>query len=63
MRKWICLLLVCLIPCISLAEGDWANADLPRNRMPEYIETVPWNEIGAGSPGQHHYLLLCIDQW
>ncbi len=63
MRKWVCLLLVCLIPCISLAEGDWANADLPRNRMPEYIETVPWSEIGAGSPGQHHYLLLCIDQW
>ncbi len=63
LRRFLCLLLALLIPCAALAEMDWANADLPKNRRPEYIETVSWDEIGAPGPGVHHYLLLCIDEW
>ena len=63
MRRILCLLLILLIPCAALADENWANADLPNNRMPEHIEVVPWDEIQPGSPGQYHYLLLCIDQW
>ena len=63
MRRFFCLLLALLIPCGALAEMDWANADLPKNRRPEYIETVPWDEIAPTGNGVHHYLLLCIDEW
>ena len=63
MRKLLCLLLAMLIPCAAAAESGWADQDLPKNRMPEHIETVPWDEITPPSLGQHHYLLLCIDEW
>ncbi len=63
MRRFLCLLLVLLIPGAALAESGWADVDLPKNRMPEHIETVPWEEIQPSSLGQHHYLLLCIDEW
>ena len=63
-RKVLCFLLALLIPCAAaVADEDWANAKLERNRMPEHIEIVPWDEIEPNAPGQHHYLLLCIDQW
>ncbi len=32
-------------------------------RKPEHIEIVPWDELPPVQEGQHHYLLLCIDQW
>ena len=63
MRRFLCVLLILLIPLASFAEDTWANEALPRNRMPERIEVVPWDDIGPAAPGQHHYLLLCIDQW
>ena len=63
MRKLLCLLLALLIPCAAAAETGWADPDLPKNRMPEYIETVAWDGITPPSLGQHHYLLLCIDEW
>ena len=63
MRRFLCILLMLMIPCAALAGDDWANADLPKNRMPEYIETVPWDEIEPAGNGVHHYLLLCIDEW
>ena len=65
MRRFVCLLLILLVSCVSAAgsEADWATADVPAVRMPEYIETDPWNEIDPVAPGQHHYLLLCIDRW
>ena len=63
MRKFLCLLLVLLIPCAAATESEWANQDLPKNRMPEHIEVVPWEEIEPPPMGQHHYLLLCIDEW
>ena len=67
MRRLLCLLFaLVLLPCLSVAEEDdysWANQKLPRERTPEHIEIVPWDEIEEPSVGQHHYLLLCIDQW
>ena len=56
-------MILMLIPCISFADEKWANAKLPNNRMPEFIETIPWDEIPQNAAGQHHYLLLCIDEW
>ena len=68
MRRFLCLFLavLLLIPCLSSAEEEddsWAKQNLPKERMPEEIEIVPWDEIPSPSIGQHHYLLLCIDQW
>ena len=63
MRRFLSCLLVLCIPCLCLADGEWANADLPNNRTPEYIETIPWDAIPQNAVGQHHYLLLCIDEW
>ena len=68
MRRFLCLFLamLLLIPCLSAAEEEddsWAKQRLPKERMPEEIEIVPWDEIPSPSLGQHHYLLLCIDQW
>ena len=63
LRRFVCILLVLLIPCIAFSEKEWADIDLPKNRMPEHIEIVPWDEIRPSGYGQHHYLLLCIDEW
>ena len=73
------LLVLCLLPLsFALSEGDsasdasqdsavssedWANAKLPYERLPEPIEIVPYDELPPVVEGQHHYLLLCIDQW
>ncbi len=35
-----------------------AMADLPKPITP-----IPWEELPAVVEGQHHYLLLCVDQW
>ena len=63
MRRLLCFLLVLLVPYAALADVEWADVDLPKNRMPEFIRTVPWDEIQPTGLGQHHYLLLCIDEW
>ncbi len=64
MRKFLCLLLALfLFPSLSAADSEWANAKLPKERNPEYIETVPFEEIISSNPGQHHYLLLCVDHY
>lgn len=61
-RKFLCLLLVMfLLPSFALADSEWANAKVPKERTPEFIETVPYEEIVDSNPGQHHYLLLCVD--
>ena len=64
MRRFLCLLLCAalLIPCAAAAETEWAKISLPKNRLPEQIEIVPWDELEPNAMGQHHYLLLCIDQ-
>ena len=64
MRRTLCLLLVLfLLPSLALADSEWASAKVPRERTPEYIETVPYEEIVENNPGQHHYLLLCVDHY
>ena len=79
MRKFISLILVLLFLPLSpaFAEGtdaavtpeptltpdEWANKSLPYERLPEHIEIVPFDELPPVVEGQHHYLLLCIDQW
>lgn len=30
---------------------------------PQPIETIPYDELPPVISGQHHYLLLCVDQW
>ncbi|MBR4711996.1 MAG: LCP family protein [Clostridia bacterium] len=53
--KKICCLLLCLAMILPAA----AMAD----RTPKPIGTIPYDELPPVVPGQHHYLLLCVDQW
>ena len=48
---------------MTLTPEEWANARVPYKRMPEPIRIVPYDELPPVVEGQHHYLLLCIDQW
>ena len=78
MRKLFSLILVLLLlplplagaedaaqatPAPTLTPEEWAGKKLPYERMPEHIEIVPYDELPPVIEGQHHYLLLCIDQW
>lgn len=46
------LLTLALTACVTV------HAD-----QPAPIEIIPYDEIPEPSEGQHHYLLLCVDQW
>ncbi len=64
-RRLICVLAVFILiltASVSFADEDWANENLPSDRLPVPIEIVPWDELPPENPDQHHYLLLCIDQ-
>lgn len=50
-------------PAPTLEPEKWAKKNLPYERTPEHIEIVPYDELPPVVEGQHHYLLLCIDQW
>ena len=50
-------------PAPTLTPEEWAGQNLPYERVPAHIEIVPWDELPPVVEGQHHYLLLCIDQW
>ena len=79
MRKLICLFLALMLiplfpafaeeadeaalPTPTLSPEEWAGAKLPHDRLPAHIEVVPYDELPPVVEGQHHYLLLCIDQW
>ena len=78
MRKLFCMLLIlCLLPSAgvlaeetaqptpapTLTPEEWVSAKLPYDRMPAEIVTIPYDELPPVVEGQHHYLLLCIDQW
>ncbi len=78
MRKLCALLLVLILlplplagaeeaeaptPAPTLTPEQWASQTLPYVRMPAHIEIVPYDELPPAVEGQHHYLLLCIDQW
>ena len=49
-KRIVCLVLT-LIRCAALADD------------PQPIETIPYEELPPAIDGQHHYLLLCVDQW
>lgn len=54
---------MCAFASAASADDDWANENLPKERLPAFIETIPWEELPDTNPGQHHYLLLCVDRW
>ena len=43
------VLLLCAVP---------AMAD-----QPQPVEIIPYDELPENFDGQHHYLMLCVDQW
>ena len=66
MRRFCCLLLTLVLLascCLAAAETPWNKNYSSAERNPDPIEIVPWDSIPENLPGQHHYLLLCIDQW
>lgn len=54
MRRLICLLLalMMILPALPAMADD-----------PKPIEVIPYESLPSPSPGQHHYLLLCVDSW
>ena len=51
------------VPAPTLTPEEWGKKKLPHERQPEHIEVVPMEDLPPVVEGQHHYLLLCIDQW
>ncbi|MGN0745177.1 MAG: LCP family protein [Aristaeellaceae bacterium] len=54
MKRFVSLMLACVLLLMALP----ALADTPQP-----IETIPYEELPEPFDGQHHYLLLCVDQW
>lgn len=54
MKRMLCLLMSILM---MLTAATALAAD------PKPIKTIPYDELPEPAPGQHHYLLLCVDQW
>lgn len=52
MKRMLCILLALVLAAVP------ALADMPKD-----IETIPFDELPEPLDGQHHYLLLCVDQW
>lgn len=53
-KRIVCLVLTLILSlscCAALADD------------PQPIETIPYEELPPAIDGQHHYLLLCVDQW
>ena len=50
-------------PAPTLTPEEWGSKPVAHEREPEHIEVVPLEELPPVIEGQHHYLLLCIDQW
>ncbi len=75
MRKIFALLLVLLLllpfalsaaeapsPAPTMTLEEWAKQSVGEDD-PLHFEVVPYDELPPVVEGQHHYLLLCIDQW
>lgn len=54
MKRMLCILLTLVLALAAVP----ALADMPKD-----IETIPFDELPEPLDGQHHYLLLCVDQW
>lgn len=53
-KRIVCFVLTLILSlscCAALADD------------PQPIETIPYEELPPAIDGQHHYLLLCVDQW
>lgn len=53
-KRIVCLVLTLILSlscCAALADD------------PQPIETIPYEKLPPAIDGQHHYLLLCVDQW
>ena len=53
-KRIVCLVLTLILSlscCAALADD------------PQPIESIPYEELPPAIDGQHHYLLLCVDQW
>ena len=53
-KRIVCLVLTLILSlscCAALADD------------PQPIEIIPYEELPPAIDGQHHYLLLCVDQW
>ncbi len=55
MKRILCLLLTLVL---TLSAVSVAAADTPKD-----IVTIPYDELPETIDGQHHFLLLCVDQW
>lgn len=55
MKRIACLMLA-LALLVAMAAPALADT-------PQPIETIPYDQLPANIDGQHHYLLLCVDQW
>ena len=53
-KRIVCLVLTLIrsLSCCAALADD-----------PQPIETIPYEELPPAIDGQHHYLLLCVDQW
>ncbi len=49
-------------PSVTLSPEEWAKQVMNEN-SPLSIDVIPYDELPPVVEGQHHYLLLCIDQW
>ena len=56
MHKRLTALFLSMLLCLSFACSALAG-------VPKPITPIPWDELPAVVEGQHHYLLLCVDQW
>lgn len=57
MKRFLCLM-TALAMMIALLPAVPALADTPKP-----IEIIPYDQLPEPLDGQHHYLLLCVDQW
>lgn len=57
MKRFFCLVLALILLCAMSLASPALAAD------PKPIETIPYDELPEPLDGQHHYLLLCVDQW
>ena len=54
-KKWLSLVLI-LVLTLGMIPTAYA-------RDPQPITPIPYEELPEPYEGQHHYLLLCVDQW
>ena len=52
--------LLCLILALMTVFGSFSTAYA---RQPKDITPIPYEEVPEPVEGQHHYLLMCVDQW